>query len=84
MHGDSIAEKRPVERKVTAASAGSYLSLLAGLTVLQAINTDLDLIAFLPDPVETFVIPLLPGLIAYVSGFWAKHTARPDLPMSQR
>lgn len=84
MHGEPIAESRPVERKVTAASAGSYLGLLAALTVLQAISADLDLIAFLPDWLETLVIPLLPGLIAYVAGYRARHTARPDLPLSQR
>jgi hypothetical protein len=68
-----------VETKVTAATAGSYLGLLAVLTVLQAVNADLDLIGFLPDAVETLAIPLLPGLITYVSGFMAKHTRRPDL-----
>ncbi|MFI6886742.1 hypothetical protein [Streptosporangium canum] len=84
MHGESIAESRPVERKVTAAAAGSYLGLLAGLTVLQTVQADLDLLSFLPDVVETLLIPLLPGLVAYVSGFVAKHTARPDLPLDER
>ncbi|WP_181449366.1 hypothetical protein [Nonomuraea aridisoli] len=50
MHGEPISYSKPkVERKVTAATAGSYLSLLAVLTVLQAISADLDLIAWLPD-----------------------------------
>ncbi|MFG6197884.1 hypothetical protein [Nonomuraea sp. JJY05] len=47
-------------------------------------NADLDLIAWLPDWVESLTIPLLPGLIAYVSRYVAKHTARPDLPPDQR
>ncbi|MEU1883446.1 hypothetical protein ABZ470_39585 [Streptosporangium sp. NPDC020072] len=84
MHGDPITEQRPVERKVSAATAGSYLGLLAFLTVLQAINADLDLISFLPDWLETLAVPLLPGLITYVSGYQARHTARPDLPLEQR
>ncbi|MFI6909634.1 hypothetical protein ACIBKY_50825 [Nonomuraea sp. NPDC050394] len=85
MHGDPIQYgKPPVERKVTAATAGSYLGLLAGLTVLQAINADLDLIAFLPDWLETLAVPLVPGLITYVSGYKAKHTRRPDLPLDRR
>lgn len=84
MHGEPVTESKPVERKVTAATAGSYLGLLAVLTVLQTVNSNLDLIAFLPDVVETLAIPLLPGLITYVAGYVAKHTARPDLPASQR
>lgn len=84
MHGEPVTYgKPPVERKVTAATAGSYLGLLAVLTALQAINADLDLIAFLPDWLESLSIPLLPGLITYVSGYKAKHTARPDLPLNQ-
>ncbi|MFI7709207.1 hypothetical protein [Nonomuraea sp. NPDC049480] len=66
------------------ATAGSYLGLLAVLTVLQTVNADLNLISSLPDWLETLSIPLLPGLITYVSGYAAKHTARPDLPLDQR
>jgi hypothetical protein len=85
MHGEPISYGKPkVERKVTAATAGSYLGLLAILTVLQTVNADLDLIAFLPDWLESLAIPLLPGLITYVSGYKARHTARPDLPLDQR
>lgn len=85
MHGDPITYGKPkVERKVTAATAGSYLGLLAVLTILQAINADLDLIAWLPDCLESLAIPLLPGLTTYVSGYVARHTARPDLPLHQR
>ncbi|WP_440063759.1 hypothetical protein [Streptosporangium sp. OZ121] len=84
MHGEPVTESVPIERKVTAASAGSYLSLLAGLTVLQAVQADLDLIAWLPDALETLLIPLLPGLASYLAGFKARHTARPDLPLDQR
>ncbi|MET9245640.1 hypothetical protein [Nonomuraea sp. NPDC003709] len=75
---------KPVERKVTGATVGSCLSLLAVLTVLQTVNADLDLIAFLPDWLESLTVPLLPGLITYMSGYKAKHTARPDLPLDQR
>lgn len=85
MHGDPVTySKPPVERKVTAATAGSYLGLLAVLTILQTVNSNLDLLSFLPDAIETLAIPLLPGLITYVSGFKAKHTPRPDLPLDQR
>ncbi len=84
MHGDPVTYGKPIERKVTAATAGSYLGLVAVLTVLQTVGADLDLIAFLPDWLESLAVPLLPGLITYVSGYKAKHTARPDLPLDQR
>lgn len=85
MHADPVEYgKPPVERKVTVATAGSYLGLVAVLAVLQTINADLDLIAILPDWLESLTIPLLPGLITWVSGYKAKHTARPDLPPDQR
>ncbi|MEV0313510.1 hypothetical protein [Nonomuraea fuscirosea] len=79
-----MSYSKPVERKVTAAAAGSYLGLVAILSVLQTVNADLDLIAILPDWLESLTIPLLPGLISWVSGYKAKHTARPDLPLEQR
>ncbi|MFI9553737.1 hypothetical protein [Nonomuraea endophytica] len=84
MHAEPVTYKKPIERKVTAATAGSYLGLVAVLSVLQTVNTDLDLIAFLPDWLESLTIPLLPGLITWVSGYKTKHTPRPDLPQDQR
>ncbi|MFI6182505.1 hypothetical protein ACIA8R_43750 [Nonomuraea sp. NPDC051191] len=84
MHGEPVSYGKPVERKVTAATAGSYLGLLAVLTVLQTVNADLDLIAGLPDWLESLAVPLLPGLITFVSGYKSKHTPRPDLPSEQR
>ncbi|MET7335590.1 hypothetical protein [Nonomuraea sp. NPDC005650] len=60
MHAEPVSYGKPVERKVTAATVGSYLSLLAVLTVLQTVNADLDLIAFLPDWLESLTVPLLP------------------------
>ncbi|MEU8319623.1 hypothetical protein AB0C33_14720 [Nonomuraea sp. NPDC048881] len=84
MHGEPVSYGKPVERKVTAATAGSYLGILAVLTVLQTVNADLDLIAWLPDWLESLAVPLLPGLITYASGYVTRHTARPDLPIDQR
>jgi hypothetical protein len=85
MHKEPVSYgKPPVERKVTASAAGSYLGLVAILAVLQAVNADLDLIAWLPDWLESLAVPLLPGLITWVSGYRTAHTARPDLPAGQR
>lgn len=80
-HSGTAAKAEP---KVKAATAGAYLGLLAVLTVLQTVSGNLDLISFLPDWLETFLIPLIPGLVAYVAGYVAKHAPRPDLPASQR
>lgn len=85
MHGEPVSYSKPkVEAKVKAGTAGAYLGLLALLAPLQAIQANLDLIAFLPDWLETLAIPLVPGLIVYVSGYVTKHEPRPDLPASQR
>ncbi|MFB4294779.1 hypothetical protein ACBI99_44620 [Nonomuraea sp. ATR24] len=84
-HNMPIEYGRPkVEAKVKASTVGAYLGLLAILAPLQAVNGNLDLIEFLPDWLETLAIPLLPGLVTYVSGYVAKHEPRPDLPIGQR
>lgn len=85
MHGEPVSYSKPkTEAKVKAGTAGAYLGLLALLAPLQAIQANLDLIAFLPDWLETLAIPLVPGLIVYVAGYVTKHEPRPDLPVGQR
>ncbi|MFD8556608.1 hypothetical protein ACFV1N_04855 [Streptosporangium canum] len=84
MHGEPITESRPVEAKVKWASFGGYIGSVALLGALQAVDADHSLIAFWPDWLEALTIPLLPTAIAAVAGWKAKHTARPDLPPSQR
>ncbi|MCP2363085.1 hypothetical protein HD597_010105 [Nonomuraea thailandensis] len=76
--------RAPVEAKVKWASFGGYLGSVALLAVLQAVDADHSLIAFWPDWAEAVAIPLLPTAIATVSGWRARHTPRPDLPISQR
>lgn len=71
----------PVEVKVKAASIATYLGLVALLAVLNAVS-DTNLIAGLPDVIEVFVAPLVPTAIAFVAGYVAKHTPRPDLGQS--
>jgi len=68
----------PVETKVKAASIAAYLGLVALLAILNAVS-DANLISGLPDVVEVFAAPLIPTAIAYVAGYVAKHTPRPDL-----
>lgn len=67
----------PVEKKVTVATAGSYLGGVALLAVLNAIST-IDLITALPPVAQVFIAPLIPTLVTFVGGYVARHTPRND------
>ncbi|MGV9779817.1 hypothetical protein [Streptosporangium sp. NPDC003464] len=84
MHGDPITTSKPVEAKVKAMTVGIYLACSALLLILELIKGDLSLIDFLPGWVQALIAPLLPTAIAAIVGYQARHTSRPDLPMSQR
>lgn len=85
MHADpEPTYSRPIETKVKAMTLTAYLSGVAGMAVLQAVGDDPSMIAFLPDWVEAIILPLVPTALAAVAGWKARHTPRPDLPMSQR
>lgn len=85
MHADpEPTYSRPVETKVKAMTLTAYLSGVAGMAVLQAVADAPSMIAFLPDWVEAITLPLLPTALSAVAGWKARHTPRPDLPMSQR
>ncbi|MGC5009732.1 hypothetical protein ACLQ2R_03100 [Streptosporangium sp. DT93] len=85
MHGEPVTESRPpIERKVTASTVGAYFGSVAGLAVLQALGADVSILGPLPDLLESLIVSLLPGGIAFIAGLKAKHTPRPDLPQSQR
>jgi hypothetical protein len=70
--------KAPIETKVKAASLGSYLGGVALLAILNGVTTA-NLVAGMPDWLEVFLAPMVPTAVAFVSGFVAKHTPRPDL-----
>ena len=83
---DPLPEPTPapaVEKKVAWAAVWSYLAGLAGLAILNGV-ADTNLISGLPDTVEVLVAPILPAAIGLVAGYVARHTPRPDLPMSKR
>lgn len=71
----------PVERKVTAATLGSYAGGVALLALLNAVTTT-NLVAGMPDWLETLIAPVVPAAVALVAGFVARHTPRPDLGQS--
>jgi hypothetical protein len=69
----------PIETKVTAATVGAVLSSL-GVWALQTFVFHGDL----PLPVSVAVQTLVPGAVAFVSGYLARHTPRPDLAAGPR
>ncbi|MEV5369022.1 holin [Streptomyces albogriseolus] len=68
----------PIEKKVKAASALTYLASVAGLAVLGAVTNDPSLISGMPDPLEPFVLGLVPAASAAIAGWAAPHTPRAD------
>ncbi|MFF3310470.1 holin [Streptomyces sp. NPDC002952] len=68
----------PIETKVKASTALSYLASLAGLAILNGVSTDPSLISGMPDALEPFVLALIPAAAAWVAGWAAPHTPRSD------
>ncbi|MGW0763007.1 holin [Streptomyces sp. NPDC002814] len=60
--------RRPVEAKVKAASALTYLLGVAGLSVVNAVQETPLLISGLADWLEPFVLSLLPAAGAAIGG----------------
>jgi hypothetical protein len=70
--------QRPIETKVTAATFGAAL----GGTLLWLVDTVVltpDVLGDVPDPVGNLIMIVGAGLGAWIAGFAAKHTHRPDL-----
>lgn len=79
--------KAPTERKVKAATLGSIGGASWGAIALWLIDQYLigaGVQGDVPLPVQTLVFAAAGAITAYVAGRWVKHTARPDLPVTQR
>ncbi|UDM00093.1 holin [Streptomyces longhuiensis] len=68
----------PIEKKVKASTAVSYLASLAGLAILGGITDDPSLISGMPDALEPFVLALVPAAASWIAGWAAPHTPRSD------
>ncbi|MGW6009723.1 holin [Streptomyces sp. NPDC055210] len=68
----------PIEKKVKAGSAITYLVSLAGLAVLGAVTDNPSLISSMPDVLEPFVLALVPAAASGIAGWAAPHTPRSD------
>lgn len=66
----------PVETKVKASSAVTYLVGVAGLSIVNAVQGEPVLISALADWLEPFVLALLPAAGAAIAGWSAPHTPR--------
>lgn len=66
----------PVEKKVTAATASTYVGSTALLAGLEAVQDHNELVGFLPSGLAPFVLALVPAAITFVAGWAAKHTPR--------
>jgi hypothetical protein len=66
----------PVEKKVTAATAGTYLGSTALLAALEATRDNAELVGWMPSGLTPFVLALVPAAITFVSGWAAKHSPR--------
>ncbi|HEX5566889.1 MAG TPA: holin [Streptomyces sp.] len=66
----------PVEKKVTAATAATFVGSTALLGALEAVRDNAELVGWLPPALAPFVLALIPTAITFVSGWAARHTPR--------
>lgn len=63
-----------VSRKVKFTTFITYLGFAAILAVVQAVTNNTDaILSFLPPWAGVFVTPLVPAIIAFVTGYVTKH-----------
>ncbi len=74
-----MISKPVIEKKVTYASLGTYIGTAVLLIVAEAVNKDATLISGLPDWAEALIVPVIPSLITFLTGYRTAHTPRPDL-----
>jgi len=64
----------PISRKVRFVTFATYLGFAALLAVIQGVTNNTDVIvSFLPPWASVFITPLVPALIALVTGWATKH-----------
>ncbi len=72
-------QSKSVETKVKASTAATYVGSLVLLSVMQAVGADPLLVTPLPDWLEPIVLAIAPAVVAFLGGYSAPHTQRPDL-----
>jgi hypothetical protein len=69
----------PVETKVTAATAGAGVGAVLSTFILWALDALVFKGAGVPEALVGVVTVVVSALSAYIAGWQAKHTTRPDL-----
>ena len=64
----------PVEKKVTAATAVTYLGSTGLLAALEALQGNSELVGWMPSALSPFVLALVPAAITFISG-WATRSS---------
>lgn len=72
------ATTKRMEPKVKWAGIGAYVAGVVVLAIVNAFTGDNNalLIDSLPDVIEPFVLPVVPAVVAAISGYFAKHQYR--------
>lgn len=71
---DPAPNPTPVARKVRFITLVTYIGFAAVLAVTQAITNNTDaILSFLPPWAAVFVAPLVPAIIAFITGWETKH-----------
>ncbi|MCX4666395.1 holin [Streptomyces sp. NBC_01381] len=65
-----------VEKKVTSATAGTYLGSTGLLAALEAVQDNSELVSWMPSGLAPFVLALVPAAVTFVSGWATKHSPR--------
>ncbi|MGW2552227.1 holin [Streptomyces sp. NPDC001635] len=70
------AQNAPVEAKVTAATATSYLTSAGLLAVLAAVQDNARLLDPLPDWISPQVLSIIPGILTFGAVWKTRHSPR--------
>ncbi|MFJ6566417.1 holin [Streptomyces sp. NPDC091292] len=65
-----------VEKKVTAATAATFVGSTALLAGLQAVQDHAELVSWMPSALAPFALAVVPTAITFVSGWAARHSPR--------
>lgn len=74
----------PVEKKVTAATAGAFVGSTGLVASLVAIQDNARLVEWMPDGLTPFVLGAIPAALTLVGGWVTKHTPRTGLSLPRR
>ena len=76
-----MANNAPIETKVTAAAAATYVGSTGVLAALTAVADHHELVGWMPGALAPFVLAVVPTAISFVAAWCAKHS--PRLPSTQ-